>query len=170
MDIRTYCESLTRETVSEFSQFFYDGWGDEITECRADILFWVQNDNGGTVYDDYQELDESSDESYEIHETLASIIGWESDQEWMTDEMKLWRRSQRINWWWILCDEAVSVWLENKGVSYDDENDDDLTLLDKLSKFLHHFENGYGYPNNTIGHNLNRITDENLLMVHQLIH
>ena len=159
MNITDYISTLTTETPCDFSEYFYNGWGEEITECRAEILYWVDYDNNTTHYDTLKELDESSDEAYDYHETLASIIGWEQDQEWMDDEMKLWRKSQRINWWHQLCDEAVTHWLEEKGVTYDDN---DLTLLHELSLFLHHFQNGYGYSNDTTTRALTELSSQRL--------
>ena len=170
MKIVDYVKTVDINTPSQFSQFFYDGWGDEITECRADILFWFQEDNNNSVYDDYQELDESDDEHYQIHETLASIIGWEIDQDWMTDEMKQWRKSQRINWWWELCDESVDQWLEEQGVTYDPDSDQDLDILNELRSFLHHFDpQGYCYPFNITSGHLNQLSQTRIDNMLQLV-
>ena len=145
MHITEYVSTLTAQTPYDFSQYFYDGWGDEITDCRAEILYWADIDNNTTHHDTLKELDVSSDEAYDYHTTLATIIGWEQPQDWMTEEMKQWCKSQRHSWWWQLCDDAVAQWLSENNVSYDNGSDNDLSLLHELSMFLHHFVNGYAY-------------------------
>ena len=123
----------------------------EMTYPRCSALFIDYLRFPDFITKTYKELDESDDESVDIHEALSSIIGWQTDEDWMSDEMKLWRKSQRISEWWELCDEAVTQWLQQNDVVVDD--DDDLDLISDLTKFLHHFSDwGYCYNNNqTVG-------------------